>query len=295
MEGATNTNISEIIIQTINTIFEKLFSSIDNSLYGMLDDLVFIKTDILNQTNLENLFGTSASTGILLVANSLLFGFLLYFAIRYLMSHFIYSRTETPGQFIFKLILFGACMNGSYFLIEQIINLNSSITTAILQLGENIFNKEITFKELILSINTSLSIDTSSINIFSFDGMLKAVLTLSLFSLVFSYSLRYIMIKVFVLIAPFAFLSLCLSSTSWFFKSWFRIFFSLLVLQIFVAIILLILFSIDFSNANMWSKILYLGGMYALIRANSFVREFIGGLSTNVSPNVGNYLKLFSK
>ena len=43
-------NTSEIttnIINTINTIFESLFSSIDNSLYEILDNLVFINSDIL--------------------------------------------------------------------------------------------------------------------------------------------------------------------------------------------------------------------------------------------------------
>ena len=74
-----NTDISQIILDTINKIFETLFSSIDNNLYNVLDNLTFINSDILNDKNFEIIFGTSASNGILLIANS--FYLLLYYII----------------------------------------------------------------------------------------------------------------------------------------------------------------------------------------------------------------------
>ena len=285
-----NTNdITEIIIQTINTIFENLFSSIDNNLYSVLDKITFISSDILNDKNFEKLFGTSTSNGILLIANSLLLGFILYYAFRYLMSHLTYNRVDRPVSFIIKLILFGICMNFSFFIITFLLDLNSNICLAIRSLGKSLFGKDICFSELITTINTNMSIDTSSINIFSIDGLIKGTLSISLLSLVFSYSLRYIMVKVFVLLAPFAFLSLTLDSTSWFFKSWLKNLFSLLFIQIIVSLVLLILFSLDFSATNLFNKFVYVGGIYALIRANSFVREFIGGVSTNVSQSVHKF------
>ena len=85
-------NITQIIIDTINTILGNLFSSIDNNLYSILDDITFINSDILKDKNFENIFGTSTSNGILLIANSLLLGFLLYFAIKYLISHLTLSH-----------------------------------------------------------------------------------------------------------------------------------------------------------------------------------------------------------
>ena len=60
------TDITQLIINTINTIFETLFSSIDNSLYSVLDKVTFINSDILYDKNFETLFGTSASNGIIL-------------------------------------------------------------------------------------------------------------------------------------------------------------------------------------------------------------------------------------
>lgn len=282
----SSNNITQTIIDTINTIFETLFASIDNNLYSVLDQITFISSDILNDQNFEKLFGTSTSNGILLIANSLLLGFILYYGFKYLMSHITYHRVDSPFSFIIKVVLFGICMNFSFFIIEMILDLNSYISLAIRELGKDLFGKEICFSELISTINTNISVDTSSLNIFSVDGLIKSTLSISLLSLVFSYSLRYIMVKVFVLLAPFAFISLSLDATSWFFKSWLKNLFSLLFIQIIVSLVLLILFSLDYSATNLFNKFVYVGGIYALIRANTFVRQFIGGVSTNVSQSV---------
>ena len=100
------------------------------------------------------------------------------------------------------------------------------------------------------------------------------------------------MVKVFVLLAPFAFISLSLDSTSWFFKSWFKNLFSLLFIQIIVSLVLLILFSLDYSSTNLFNKFIYIGGIYALIRANTFVRQFIGGISTDISQSVKSFTSI---
>ncbi len=285
-------NITQIIIDTINTILGNFFSSIDNNLYSILDDITFINSDILKDKNFENIFGTSTSNGILLIANSLLLGFLLYFAIKYLISHFTFSNVEQPHSFLIKLIICGICMNFSYFLLTYFLDIFSNITLAIRNLGENLFNKEICFSELILTINSNISVNTTSVDVFSLDGLIKSFLSFSLLNLVFSYSFRYILIKVFVLIAPFAILSNCLNSTSWFFKSWIKNLFSLLFIQIIVSIILLILFSMNFSSGNLAIKFIYVGGLFALIKANSFVRDLVGGVSTTISQNVHNFSKI---
>ena len=284
-------NITQVIIDTINTIIGNLFSSIDNSLYSILDQITFIDSSILNNNNFENIFGKSTSDGILLIANSLLIGFLIYYSAKYLMSHLVYSNIERPSSFLIKLIVCGIFMNCSFFIMDLIISLNFNISSAICDLGYSFYHKDLNFSELINIINDTMSIDKAPINIFSLDGLIKGILTVSLLSLVFSYSLRYVMLKVFILLSPFAFLSLSISSTSWFFKSWFKNIFSLLFIQIIVSLVLLVLFSMDFSSTNLFNKFIYIGGIYFLIRANSFVREFLGGVSTDISQNVKNFFK----
>ena len=284
-------NITQTIIDTINNIFDTLFQSIDSNLYSVLDSLAFIDNSIMDSKNFINIFGNSTTNGILLIANSFLLAILLYFSIRYLLSHFTYSRIEKPQSFLIKLILCGLCMNFSYFLLDDFLSIFSYITSAICDLGSHLFGKTISFSELISVINSNISPENNEFNIFSLDGLIKSIMSVSLLNLVFSYSLRYVMIQVFIFLAPFAILSASLSSISWFFTSWLKNLFSLLFIQIIIAIILLILFSMDYSSSDLLVKIIYIGGVYALIKANSFVREFIGGVSTVVSQSVDFFSK----
>ena len=279
-----NSNLTTSIIETINSIFETLFSSIDTTIYSVLDELTFIDKNILNNSIFQKIFGSTGNNGLLVIANSLLVGFSLYYAIRLIYSYYMNLQIERPYQFIFKLLIFGIVMNCSYFICNQFIQINSFISDAIRTVGSNIFGHDISFSELINKLNY-LSIKEKEFNIFSFDGLIKSFISISLFNLIFSYSLRYIMVKVFILITPFAILSLINESTSWFFKTWLKTVLSLLFQQSFVAIILLIFFSFNFSSNNIISQLMCIGGIYALVRANSYIRSLIGGISTDVSNN----------
>ena len=42
----TNSNMSQVVIETINTIFSNLFKSIDTNLFKILDNLTFINSNI---------------------------------------------------------------------------------------------------------------------------------------------------------------------------------------------------------------------------------------------------------
>lgn len=281
----SSSNITEIIISTINTIFNNLFSSIDNNLYSILDKLLFIDESILKNSFFEKILGNSINSSLLIIANSLLVGFSLYYCFKLLFSHFSYLELEKPHQFIFKLLIFGICINSSFFICEQIISINSLVCSSICEVGKNAFHSNISFSNLILMLNSIISIEETSFNIFSIDGLIKSFISFGLFNLVFSYSLRYILIKVFILISPFAFLTLINRSTSWFFKIWLRSFLSLLLLQCFVSFILLIIFSINFNSQDLFSKFMCIGGIYALSKANSYVKELLGGISTDISSN----------
>jgi len=279
-------SLTTTIIQTINSIFYTLFSSIDNSIYQVLDELTFINSNILHDSLFQKLFGTSTSSGLLLIANSLLFGFALYYAIRLIYSYYMNLQVERPYQFIFKLLIFGIIMNTSYFICEQFLELNSYISDAIRTVGYNILGHEISFSELINQLNTIISVGETDFTIFSFDGLIKSFISIGLFNLIFSYALRFILVKVFITLSPFAILSLINQSTSWLFKTWFRTLLSLLLQQSFVSIILLIIFSFPYQADNTFSKLIYIGGIYALIHINSYLRTLIGGISTDFSTNL---------
>jgi len=283
-------DVTETILNTINTLLGNLFSSVDNNLYPVLDNMLFINSDILENTFISKIFGTSSSNGILLIANSLILGFALYYSIRLMFAYYTGSEVEKPGEFIFKLLLYSILLNCSYFLCEEILAINNDISGSILEIGKNLFKKDISFVSLIDIVNSNLYNEGITFTIFSLDGIIKSIISVGIFNLMVSYSLRYIMIKVFILICPFAILSLINKSTSWFFKTWMRSFLSLLFVQILVAIILLLPFGIskDLSKnpADIFNKLVLLGSIYGLIKANDYVREFMGGISTNVQTGI---------
>ena len=290
----TQVNIVQTITETINNLFSNLFSSIDNSLYSILDDLLFINSDILDNKYIDKIFGSSAS-GLILICNSLFLGICIYYGFKLLLSHITYSQVQRPTQFVFKLFLCAISINFSLFIVEFIINLSSNLSLAIREVGEIVFKKNICLATFIQEINSTIYLDNSSLDLFTVAGLTKSLISIGLLNLAVSYALRYIMIKVFVFLSPFAFISLINTSTSWIFKSWLKLFLSMLVLQIIVPIILLIAFSIDLDTSDMFSKLIYIGTIYALIKANSYIREFMGGLSTDVNVGMSGFRNLLIK
>lgn len=269
-----------------------LLSSINTNVTEFLDRLIFINSDVT--LNLINVLGKNSYSGINLICNSLIYGFLLYYAFSYLLSHLTFAQIESPHQFIFKLILCVFALNASLVLCSGLIFIFSYVSNMIRELGNYLLGVDVSFTGLISNVIPKDYFISNSFSLFSFDGILKASISFGFLSLTISYSIRYILIKALVILAPFAILSLCSSKTNWFFKSWFKSLLSMLFLQIFVAIILLVCFIVENNGvASLPSQIIHLGMIYTLFKANSFVKEFIGGFGTEVSLNASSFSSFF--
>lgn len=287
-------SISSVIANTINEIFDKIFASIDNSLYSILDEFTFIDTDILNDSHFSNILGTNSSQGILVIANAFIFGYLLYYSVKLLLAHLGITQVEKPSQFLFKLILYAITMNCSFFICEQIISIISLFSSSIRELGENLFHVEICFSSLITRLN-SVFTDENAIDFFSLDGILKTFISLGLLNLVITYAVRFVLIKIFVLLSPFAILSLSSKSTSILFRSWMKSFLSLMLIQVFVSIILLLIFSLKVTAINTFSKLILIASIFVLIKANQYVREMLGGISSDVNMGMNQFKSMMMK
>lgn len=270
-------------MNTINQLFSTLFSSLDKSLYSLLDKSIFVNENVLSDSFFYSIF--QDSFGLPTIANALLIGFAIYYCFRLSFSHFSGNNVEKPYQFLTKLLLVAICINCSAFICEEFLNITGLITDSLKELGKHITGQEVSFHNLI-SKSIYLGSDSNSFNLFSIEGILKSFFSFGLISLLFSYSIRYILIKIFILLSPFSFLSLVNNSTSWFFRTWSRTFFSLLFVQIFVVLILILLFSISIQSTNLFSQISYISTIFILSKANSYVRELIGGLSLDINTNI---------
>ena len=264
--------IVEIIITTINKIFNNIFSSINNSMFSKLDDFAFIDIKILDNKYIKSFIGDFSGGGkIIYLTDALLIAIALYFIIKYFFSAFSGVQTERPFQFIFKLFVFAL-----------IINFTNLISSSLQELGKDVVHSNISFAELINKLNNKISISSSeNFDLFSFDGMIKTLASIGLLSLLLNYSVRYVLIMFFIISSPLAFLSLINYSTNWIFKAWFKSLFSLLVIQIFLPLIFIVIFSIDMNN-----KILFVGSIYTMTKINDYVRELFGGISSDFSHNL---------
>jgi len=266
-------NLTDLICDSINSIFINFFSSIDNTIFSSLDSIIFITPDFINNYKFQNFFGTDSKNGLLLIANSLILGIILFYVIRFATSHLIYSKIDSPYQFIFKAIIFVACMNSSLWICEKIIYLISLFSNSILEIGFSINGFEQNFSNFINNINSVLFSQFETFNIFTFDGFLKLLSTVSLLYILFIYSVRLIMCKILTLLSPFAFLSLTNSCLSGFFKSWFSNYLIILAMQIFVSIVLVLTFSLDFHTETTLTKIAYIGILFIISKCHYNTKE----------------------
>lgn len=277
---------SQIIIETINKLFSTLFSSLDQSLYSLLDKTVFVNDSILSNSFFNSIF--DSRYGIPSIANSMLLGIFIYYCSKLYLAPFSGNYVEKPYQFLTKTLIIAVCINFSQFICKEILDITSILTDVFRSLGSSISGEEISFSTL---ISNSIYIDESSeiYNIFSFNGMLKAFFSFGLINLLFSYSIRYILVQILILLFPFSLLSLTTYSTSWIFKSWSRALFSLLFAQIFIVLVLALLFSLNVKSNDLFSQISYISTIFILTKSNSYVKELIGGISTEINTNLFNF------
>ncbi len=282
----TQESLTELIFGVINNIFSKMYDSIDNTVYDILDRITFVDSSILEEKSFVRIFGEGSQNGILLICNSLLLGFFIYYAFLYLLSHLTYKQIQSPSQFFFKAVIFIALMNSSLWFCSEIINIVSLITKAISLLCDELFDVEVSLTKFNQMLNASTNSNDITFNVFSFNGIIKTFTTAGMLNLILTYSFRYIMIQVMVLICPFAILSMLSEDSECFFKSWFKNFLSILFVQIVLALMLLLVFSFDGIINETLKKLLYVGALFGIIRVNLFMKELIGGITFDVKQNL---------
>ena len=58
-------NLTDIIFNSLNELFSKFFSSIDNSIYSLLDNITFITPELIKNKSFNKLIGTSSDNSLL--------------------------------------------------------------------------------------------------------------------------------------------------------------------------------------------------------------------------------------
>lgn len=283
---ATQTiDISKVILETTNSICTSFLESIDSKIYDLLDKTIFIDSSITQDSYFEAIFGTAPTKGVLVLANCLLIAFVLYYCIRLITSQFSGAENESPGRFFLRVIISAILMNCSLELCNILINGANQISSIFISIGSDLFKTEISFQSL---INTLSSTSSKDFNIFSLNGILAATLSISAITLLANFAFRYILVKLLILTAPFAFLCFSNKTTEPFLKSWYRTFLTMLLIQIVISVLLIIPYAILKDRADQtFNQILLIGSISALLKSSQIVKEFFGGIGINSNFQAG--------
>jgi len=274
-----------VITDIVQNIFNTLFSSIDNTIYNLLDNIVILTSSNVINENIKQIF-FSDNFNLLILVN-ILVGFLFIYKItKIISSYYTNQETEFILLYILKAIFIIIFANSCLFICESLINFNYLITEFLLQLGEHLFNSKISFLNFANDINTYVS-NNNTTNIFSIDGIIKSIITFGSISLLISYIIRFILIKVLILCSPFFIICLLQENLQQYFFSWLKYFFVLLITQNFIIIVLYIPHILSLENTT-YSKLLIIGSILLLFKLNSYIQEIIGGFNFSKSSNISS-------
>lgn len=125
-------SLSETIFEIINTMFSNLFSSIDNGIYTLLNDIVFLDSSAVITDSIQNIF-FSDKFNLLILANILVGCIFTYKIIKIVISLYTSQDTQFPYIYVIKSVTIIISMNCCLFICQQILEINYLITEYLLE------------------------------------------------------------------------------------------------------------------------------------------------------------------
>lgn len=267
------------IINNFTVILEKLFKSVENQVFEVLDEIILIGPDILKSEPLKYIFFENKVNGLIIIANSFLLFFFIYYVLSNLVSMYNGKNIPNMYSFIIRILLVAILVNCSYFICNQILEIFKLFSESVEMFTKEVCKQEINFvnlKEAIISLEDFMQSD-----VLSLDGIMKGVLSFGALSILIQFSIRYVTIIFLLMISPFAFVSLMSDLTQEFFKTWMKLFVTNLLVQVVVKLLILIPLLYKHTNHTMY-KIILVGSIYLIYKTNQFVKELFAKFSSDV-------------
>lgn len=267
------------ILNNLNIIAEKLFKSVETQVFKTLDDIVIIGTDILKMEPLKNIFFENKVNGLIIIANSLILFFFIYYVLSNLIIMYNGNKVSNMYSFVIRIIFVTILVNSSYYICEQVLNILELFTNSIDIFAKDLAGQSVSFvnlKETIISINDFMKSD-----VLSLDGIIKGMISFGAISVLINFSIRYVTVIFLVIISPFALVSLASDLSVEFFKTWIKLFFTNLLVQIVVKLFILIPLMYKHTNSVMY-KIILVGTIYLIYKINNFSKEIFIKFSSQI-------------
>ena len=277
-------NLISIVNNTLSSLLDDLLLSVDSNVFSLLDKLVFLDGSILHDSYFNSFFTNNFS--IISLSKSFLYGLLIYYALLKLLSYLTSSNFQSTPSFLFRLFLSAIFIHFSPSICKYILDFFGLSTEILRSIGNSLFSVQISFSLFYEKIS-SLLLNGKTI-FWSLDGVIRSFMSVGFISLLLTYSVRYVFVKILILMAPFAFLSFSLEHSTWIFKIWLKNFIGQLFVQLFICIILILLFSFQKGEPTM-TKLLYMAILTCLIKANSFVKDFTSGFTSDITSSINQF------
>lgn len=269
------------ILDSINILLEKIYKSVEGSVYEILDKLTTISSDILKEEPLKYVFNDDK--GVVFVATSLLLFYIVQYIVMKLVAMYNGNNPENVFKFIIRIVITIVLASNSKYLCELVLEINDMFTKIITSVGENISNNEISFVgfgEVITELEEYMSKDNLGI-----DGLIKGFISFGAITLVIHYAVRYVTIIFCILVMPFAVMFSITTTTRGIFYSWLKISIINLCQQWIVKLLLIIPLSFKDIDTETF-KIIVLGTIYLLYKINTFSKEFLGNIASGSGREV---------
>lgn len=264
------------ILESLNLLIEKFLSSIEGQVFAILDKITLIEPDILKNEPLKHIFFENKVNGIIIIANALILFYACYYIFTRILSMYNGAEVESVNNFVFKIIIIVLLVNNSYYICNEILTINSTFCECVDIFSKDVVKHEVNFNELkneIVSLKSVVEDDNLTI-----EGIIKSMLAFGSMSILITFSIRYVTIILLIIISPLALVCLVSNVTRGISKTWGKLLFVNLIMQVFVKIILIIPLAYKDKNTELY-KIILLGSMYILYKSNSFIRDLTNQIS----------------
>ena len=270
------------IINSLNTVSQKLFKSLDNEIFEKIDDLVNVNSDLFNKSPLKDVFFQDKTNALIIIANSLILFYVIYFVFLKLISIYNGNKSQSIYMFVIKLIIVTVMVNFSYYVCREIVNMIGLLTDCVDGGLYDLLGKKVSFvslKENIVKIDDIINSDLLSLN-----GIIKGIISFGSISILINFAIRYVTIIFLFIISPCAFICLSNELTIGIFRTWFKTLFVSLMTQIIVKFIIFI--PLLYKDINsMTYKIILVGSIYIIYKINGFTKEIFIKISSNNQIN----------
>lgn len=267
------------ILNSINTILEKIFKSTEGEVFKKLDEILIIDSKILYKEPLNTLYIKAESEGLILLCSSFILFFCIYYLILRMVALYNGESVENIYRYVLRIIICVICSFSSVFICEQILNLNGLLTEIICSIGKDLTGEKICFeglKEIILNLSDYMSEDAISV-----DGIIKGVISFGALTILINFSIRYVTVIFLIFVSPIVIMFASSSTTYGIFKSWTKMFAINLLVQNIVILILILPLSFKKIDNDLY-KLILVGSIYLIYRINSFSKEFLGNISEQI-------------